>query len=206
MKTTYFIGEKFTLFLTKLIYRMKVFGQENIPQKGGFILASNHISYFDPPFVGAWTKREVYFMAKQELFRNPISRWFFHNTNSLPVKRGLFDRKAIEVCVNTAKSGHGMTIFLEGTRAKSGNFLSPKPGIGMIVKQLDCPIVPAYIHGSNRLGACFIGREKLSVRYGKPFDPGWADQFPASKEGYSAIAHEVMDKIKALQQETLAVI
>jgi 1-acyl-sn-glycerol-3-phosphate acyltransferase len=206
MTTVYFLGEQLTLLLTRFIYRIKVSGQENIPKDGGFILASNHISYFDPPIVGAWTKREVYFMAKKELFSNPLSRWLFRNTNCLPVKRGVFDRNAIELFVKTTQKGHVTVIFPEGTRTKTGDFLSPKSGIGMIAKQLDCPIVPAYIHGSNRLGACFLGREKMSVRYGKPFEPGWADQFSANKEGYSAIAHEVMDKIKTLQQETLAVI
>lgn len=206
MTTVYFIGEQLTLLLTKIFYRIKIYGQENIPQNGGFILASNHISYFDPPIVGAWTKREVFFMAKKELFSNPLSRWLFRNTNCLPVKRGVFDRNAIELFVDTAKRGHVTVIFPEGTRTKTGDFLPPKPGIGMIIKQLDCPIVPAYIHGSNRLGACFFGREKLSVRYGKPFDSGWADQFPASKDGYIDISHKVMDKIKALQKDTLAVI
>jgi len=206
MTTVYYIGEQLTLLLTKFVYRIKVFGQENIPNERGFILASNHISYFDPPIVGAWTKREVFFMAKKELFSNPLSRWLFRNTNCLPVKRGVFDRKAIELFVNKVREGHVTVIFPEGTRTKTGDFLPPKLGIGMIAKQLNCPIIPAYIHGSNRLGACFFNRAKLSMRYGKPLEPGWTDQFQANKEGYSAIAHEVMGRIKALQKESLNLI
>lgn len=206
MTTVYYIGEQLTLLLTKYIYRIKVFGQENIPKENGFILASNHISYFDPPIVGSWTKREVFFMAKKELFSNPLSRWFFRNTNCLPVKRGVFDRKAIELFVDKVKKGHVTVIFPEGTRTTTGDFLPPKFGIGMIAKQLNCPIIPAYIHGSNKLGACFLNREKLSMRYGKPLEPGWADQFQENKEGYSAIAHEVMERIKTLQKETLGLI
>jgi 1-acyl-sn-glycerol-3-phosphate acyltransferase len=201
MKILYYSGWLFTRVVFGLFFRIKIRGQENIPREGGFILASNHLSYMDPPLVGTWVPRQVYFMAKQELFKNPLFGGIIRRTNALPLRRGSIDRVALDLCVETLKSGYALTVFPEGTRAKEGHFLKPKPGVGMIAVRAGCPIVPVYIDGSNRLLDCFLGRHRLRITYGQPLSAEWVTSFEATKESYVEIAETVMERLESLKKE-----
>ena len=82
--------------ITYGLFRMKVYGRERIPEKGAFIVAANHASYFDPPLLGtAMSTRLIHFMAKEELFKNPLMGRFLRYVHTFPVRRGHLDRKAI---------------------------------------------------------------------------------------------------------------
>jgi 1-acyl-sn-glycerol-3-phosphate acyltransferase len=199
MKILYYTGWSITRIISKLIFRIKVTGRGNIPKSGGFILVSNHISWYDPLVVGSWARRQVYFFAKRELFENKLFGSIIRRTNALPVKRGAVDRGAIEASLKVIRNGYGLTFFPEGTRSKIAGFLTPKPGIGMLAFQARCPIVPCYVHGTNRLKACFWGQDRMRVAYGSPLDPTWLDSFPHDKEGYQQIAESIMQKIGELR-------
>lgn len=205
MKILYYTGWLVTRVVFTLFFRIKIRGQENIPREGGFILASNHLSYLDPPMVGTWVPRQVYFMAKQELFKNPILRSLITRTNALPLRRGTIDRVALDMCVDTLKAGYVLTVFPEGTRAKEGHFLKPKPGIGMIAVRAGCPIVPVFIDGSNRLLDCLLGRYRLRISYGQPLAADWIKAFEPTKESYVEIAETVMERIGTLKKGHQAV-
>ena len=198
MKILYYTGWTLTRVITKLLYRIKVSGTENIPSEGGFILASNHLSYYDPLLVGSWATRQVYFMAKQELFENPLFGGIIRRTNALSLRRGTIDRAALDSCVEVIERGFGLTVFPEGTRAREGRFLDPKPGVGMVAVRAHCPIVPVYIRGSDCLGGCFLGRDRLSITYGEPLPADWVTSFEAGKESYTEIARVVMERITGL--------
>jgi len=201
MKILFWTGWSFFRIIATVIFRVKIIGTENIPEKGGFILASNHISYYDPPLVGCCIKREVYFFAKRELFRFKPFGWILLRVNARPVNRAGVDRAAIDTAVEILKSGNGLTVFPEGTRSKSKDLLPVKPGIGMIARQAEISIVPAYIHGANQLWNCFIGRTRLTVSYGKPIAAEWVKSHELTKEGYLAIADEIMNRIVQLKSE-----
>ncbi|MFQ5454417.1 MAG: lysophospholipid acyltransferase family protein, partial [Candidatus Zixiibacteriota bacterium] len=145
MKIIYYSSWLLFRIISKFVFRIKVSGQQHIPKKSGFILATNHISYYDPIIVGSWINRQIYFLAKKELFKNKFFAWILKGTNSLPVRRGGFDRKALELSINVITNGNGLTFFPEGTRSKTDNFLDPKPGIGMIAIKAKCPVIPGYI-------------------------------------------------------------
>ncbi len=203
MKILYYAGWTISRLISKFIFRIKVSGQEHFPKSGGFILATNHISYYDPPLAGSWAPRQVYFFAKKELFENRFFGFIIRRTNAVPVKRGTIDRQAIELSVDVIKRGFGLTIFPEGTRSKKDGFLDPKPGVGLLAIQAQCPIVPGYLHGTNRLRKCFWGREKMSITYGEPFSAEWVKSFPADREGYQRIAEAVMDRIGELKRQLI---
>lgn len=200
MHIIYYIGLVLIRIFTKLFFRIKIYGKEHVPKEGGFILASNHIAYFDPPILGSWTPRMVYFMGKKELFDNKIFGWLMTQCHTLPVKRGVLDRNAIRVSLDKINKGYGMTIFPEGTRSKTGSFLEPKPGIGLIARQAECDIVPAYISGFNRLKDCFWGKEKLIIRFGEIIPADWVKAQSSDKDGYHAIAQEVMRNIRKTKE------
>jgi 1-acyl-sn-glycerol-3-phosphate acyltransferase len=184
--------------ISKLFYGIRVKGTEHFPRKGGFILATNHISYYDPPLVGGWCPRGLYYLAKKELFK-PWAGWILRGVHALPVRRGAVDRKTLDTCVEIIQSGSGLLIFPEGTRARKGSFLPAKPGIGMIALRAACPIVPAYIKGSNHLTDCFWRRERMSITYGEPLTASEVASFTVDKQGYLALSETVMERIRILR-------
>ena len=85
---------------------MQVAGEEHIPEKGAFIVASNHASYFDPPLIGTAMRHHlIHFMAKEELFHNPLMGWFLRYVGTFPVHRGRVDRKALVEALRVLKQG-----------------------------------------------------------------------------------------------------
>src|SRR4030067_1028858 len=111
MKILFWTGWSLFRIIAALIFRVKIIGAGNIPQAGGFILASNHISYYDPPLIGCCISREVYFFTKRELFDSRPCGWVLLRVNARPVNRAGVDRAAIEAAVEILRGGHGLTVF-----------------------------------------------------------------------------------------------
>jgi len=176
-----------------------VTGKEHLPKEGAFILAPNHLSYFDPPLVGAFVPRRVHFFAKQELFDAPILGFLVRRVNVHPVKRGAFDRNAIRTAVAVLKDGNPLTVFPEGTRGSRDTFLAPKPGIGMIARQAEVPIVPCYMEGTDTVWDCILRKRRFTVCYGQAISADWIRSLPSSKETWLRIADEVMKRLTALR-------
>lgn len=199
MKPLYWIGRSITHIAGRVVFGIRLYGREHIPKSGPFILASNHISYFDPPLVGSFIPRELFFFAKKELFDNKIFGWIIWRTNARPVRRGQMDRQALATSLQILREGYGLTMFPEGTRSKTRELLPPKPGLGLLAAKAACPVVPAYIHGANRLKDCLLRRDRLSLSYGEPIPADWIAARADSKEGYLEITAEVMRRIVALR-------
>jgi 1-acyl-sn-glycerol-3-phosphate acyltransferase len=187
-------------FIERLVFGFRVTGSEAIPRSGAVIIASNHISYCDPPVVGSGVPREVHFMAKEELFRNRAFAWLISRYNAIPLKRSVGDVGALRKAVRMLKQGKAVLMFPEGTRSLSGRLLKPKPGIGMIASLASAPVVPAFVTGTNRLGAAFLRRAKFSVSFGEPVIPP-ADEAVGSQDGYVKVTEEVMRRIADLAEE-----
>jgi 1-acyl-sn-glycerol-3-phosphate acyltransferase len=205
LKLTYYAGYTITRCLSWLLFRPLITGRENLPRTGGFIVASNHVSYYDPPLVGSWQRRQMYFFAKKELFRNRLFGAIIRSTNAIPVSRGAVDRKAIKLAVDAVRRGYGLVVFPEGTRSRTDRFLPAKAGVGILAHHADCPIVPAYVHGANRLSDCFWRRTRLSIIYGEPLPVEWVRSFSADKGGYQAMAERVMERIGRLRDRVTGV-
>lgn len=107
---------------------MEVIGEENIPEKGPFIVVCNHASNFDPPLLGTAMRRHlIHFMAKEELFRNPLMGWFLRYVHTFPVHRGHIDRKAVIESFRVLKSGEVLGISRKGSgRGAAKSALSMK--------------------------------------------------------------------------------
>ncbi len=199
MGFNYFMGWCIARCVIGTLFRMRITGQENVPVSGGFILAANHISYYDPPLLGSTIRRPIYFLTKDTLFRKRLFGKILTSVNALPVKRGAFDRRAVQLCVDTIGRGNGLLVFPEGTRSKTGELMAPKAGLGLIARQAACPVVPAHIRGSNHMSRCFWGKEKLQVTIGQPIPAEWIASRDADKAGYLTIAQEVMGRIEVLR-------
>ncbi len=205
IKILYWLGWLLTRCISVVFFRIKIQGTENIPRTGGFIVACNHQAYADPPLVGSAMLRETCFFAKSELFH---SFWFgalLRRVNALPVRRGTIDRQAISISVEKIRNGLGLVVFPEGTRSRTGEFLSALPGVGLIAMRAGCPVVPAYLHGSNRLKSCLLGRERLIIRFSEPFSAEWVRSLPAGRAGYQQVADSVMGRIAELRKKVIGV-
>lgn len=173
----------------RVIWRMKVTGRENIPGSGGVIIASNHITLADPPVVGSAVGRILFFLAKEELFANPVFGWVIRNLNALPVKRGSADVGALKTSLKILNGGKGLILFPEGERRKDG-FGKPRPGVAMLAQRAECPVVPAYVHNTDKMSSL----RQIRVYFGRPifFDKG--------SEDYQSMSEKVMGEIKQLKE------
>ena len=155
-------------FLVWFVFKTKVYGLENIPEKGGFILASNHITAIDPVFMVAKCPRELHFMGKAELFQKGFTRWFLTGMNGFPVQRRGVDMKAMRYAQALLKKDHVLGIFPEGTRSKTCVPQSPKAGVALIAKETQSDVVPVSIYFSEKPH----WRSRLTIRFGEviPFE------------------------------------
>ncbi len=172
-------------------------GMDLIPASGPVIIASNHISNWDPILVSLGCRRDVYFMAKEELFRNPLAAAFFRAVNAIPIRRGVLDRRALRAASELLRDGNILLMFPGGTRDKSGEVRDPKPGVGFIACMNEAPVVPACITGANSLARSFFRGVMLEVTFGSPIAPSKT----TSSNGYRAFSQRIADEIGRLKLE-----
>ncbi|MCK4223797.1 MAG: 1-acyl-sn-glycerol-3-phosphate acyltransferase [candidate division Zixibacteria bacterium] len=187
--------------ILKIFWRFKKIGAEHIPKSGGVIIASNHVAYVDPPFLGAVTPRELFYLAKAELFSNALFGWLLDKCNAIPIARGAFDRRAIFRAVELLREGKALLLFPEGTRGRDGKFLEPKLGVGKIALEAGVPIVPTYIHNSGNLFSSFLKRKRLIIGFDSPIRKSWLDKFPKDRKGYRSIGQEIMKRIGRIKEK-----
>jgi 1-acyl-sn-glycerol-3-phosphate acyltransferase len=152
------------------LYRLRVRGLEHLPE-GGFVLAANHTSNFDPWPLGIplLPHRQLRFMAKSELF-NPVLAPILRAGGAFKVRRGEGDVDAMRTAAELARDGEIVVMFPEGTRQKKGlvkrHTARPHTGAARIALAADAPLVPAAIGGTDRL----LRLGPLRVAYGPPID------------------------------------
>src|SRR5512134_1457256 len=98
----------------------EVRGREQVPREGGLIVASNHISFWDPPLVGTAAIRELHYLAKEELFRTPVLGPFIRTFNAIPIRRGVADLSGLTKAMDMLRAGRALLMFPEGTRVRDG--------------------------------------------------------------------------------------
>jgi 1-acyl-sn-glycerol-3-phosphate acyltransferase len=144
----------------------EVRGREHVPPEGGLIVASNHVSFWDPPLVGTAAIRELHFLAKEELFRTPVLGPLIRSYNAIPIRRGVADLSGLTKAMEVLRAGRALLMFPEGTRARDGELKAAPPGVGMLAVATDARIVPACISGSDRPGKWLTRRGRLRVSFG----------------------------------------
>ncbi len=160
-------GARFLLNgLVRVVSSWEVRGRENIPRTGGLIVASNHVSFFDPPLIGIATVRELHYLAKEELFRRPVLGPLIRTFNSIPIRRGVADMSGLSKAMEVLRGGKALIMFPEGSRMRDGQLHPARPGVGMLAVGTDALIVPCYISGSDRPGSWITRRSKLRVWFG----------------------------------------
>jgi len=146
---------RFVLALVRCVSRFLLYlspesvnGGEHIPTAGGFVLVSNHASHFDPPILAIASPRQMTYIAKIELFSNPVFGWFIRRLGAYPIRRGAGDREAFQAALDLLASGHALVVFPEGTRTITGAMGRIRIGAAMMALSAGVPLIPAYIEGS----------------------------------------------------------
>lgn len=162
-------------FLLKLVshlfFRLRVMGRENVPITGPVILASNHVSYLDPIFLGVSLPRRINYMAKDEIFRNRLFFWFLSKLQAFPVSRQRVGPSTIKRTLQLMKKGKALLLFPEGTRGDGRELQKARPGIGNIAEKSKAPVIPVYIQGAGRVlprGSFLIRLHQVTVCFGPP--------------------------------------
>ena len=182
--------------LLRLVFRLRVRGQEHLPP-GGFILAANHNSNFDPWPLGIplFPRRYLRFMAKSELFWTPFKQ-FAIACGAFPVRRGQADTEAIETATQLAAAGHVVVMFPEGTRRKKGlrktREAKAHTGAARIALDAGVPLVPAGIVGTDRLAKL----AQLRVAFGEPIP---LDDLAGREDAAQVATDRLMEAIARLE-------
>ena len=186
--------------MLKTLFRHRAFDVEHAPVEGGFVLAANHWSNFDPWPLGIplFPRRFLRFMAKSELFWFPLGA-MIAAAGAFPVRRGRRDEEAIETAVALCREGHAVVMFPEGTRRRKGIRKKYEArwhtGAARIALEAGVPLIPAGITGTNRLAR--LG--PLRVRYGTPVDLGDLADLPAL-EAAQVATDRLQEAIGALEE------
>lgn len=183
---------------TKIIYRLEIRGAENIPQSGRVILCPNHTSNADPIILGISCKRQVFFMAKKELFKNKLFGKILSKLGAFAVDRGNRDKQAINSAEEVLQKGNILGLFIEGTRSKTGEFLKPKNGAAMISCSTNTPIIPVCIRGKKQNVVKAFRKNVIII--GKPQYFKNTDGSEISGKEIRNFSREVMEEIKKLSE------
>lgn len=151
---------------------------------------------WDPPFLGTFIDREVNFMGKEELFKNPVMAAICRGLHVFPVKRGAADKAAIKTAVKILKNGDCLGIFPEGTRSKTGKIGKAEPGVSLIAAMTKSPIIPAAIVNTDKIFSPAAKFPRLAVVYGKPV---YFDGDAKDKEYLTRFAENIMAEVAKLK-------
>jgi 1-acyl-sn-glycerol-3-phosphate acyltransferase len=187
-----------------------VSGLDRIPLSGGLIVASNHISFWDPPLIGSILPREVSFLAKEELFRQPGLGQLIRSLNAIPIRRGVADLTGMARAMEALKAGNALLMFPEGSRMRDGELHPARPGVGMLAVNADVPVLPCCISGSNRPSRWWYRGARVRIVFGaaKPWRElvGSEVDLTPGRALYQSVADGAMREIAALKagQQTSA--
>lgn len=157
--------------LCSLVLRIRVYGRENVPRKGSFLLISNHQSFLDPVFCATTIRRRLCFLARDSLFSSRIFGTLIASVNAIPVRRGHADLTAMKNIIGRLKEGGAVLLFPEATRTDDGKISAFKPGFGLLCRRGKAAVVPVVIDGAfecwPRHKKIFTPGKRIELHYGK---------------------------------------
>lgn len=183
-----------TTWISLFLYRERAIGTLNVPADGPAIVAPNHFSNMDHFFAGAFLRRKMQFMAKSQLFGNPILNYIFRVGGVFPVRRGYRDDEAFKTAHAILARGNCVLMYCEGGRSRTGGLGEPRPGVGRLALETGVPVVPTAIHGSAGVRKWRKLRfPRVLIQYGEPItfdrvaDPTREQQMEAAERVFARV-------------------
>jgi 1-acyl-sn-glycerol-3-phosphate acyltransferase len=171
MHWVYYFGRCLTHTVLFLLFRYRVRGRGNVPERGPLLIVCNHLHLADPPVIATSIRLRTVFMAKEELFRQGWSRFWVKNFGAFPVRRGGIDREALRQTERWIKDGVSIIMFPEGQRSHDAGMQPAFPGSALIASRLGVPILPVSITGTEKIRGrrWWLHRPVITVTIGEPF-------------------------------------
>jgi 1-acyl-sn-glycerol-3-phosphate acyltransferase len=179
------------------VFRCRPIAPDNVPGRGGVILAPNHFSFMDHFLIGCYLRRKMRFMAKSQLFKPP-QQWVYTHGGVFPVRRGARDEEAFITAERILAKGGAVTMYCEGGRSRSGKISEhAKPGIGRLALETGAVVVPIAVHGSSRIRNWKrLQFPRVTVQYAEPIR--WERIEHPTREQQQAVAEEILVEIKRM--------
>ncbi|MFH1746480.1 MAG: lysophospholipid acyltransferase family protein [Planctomycetota bacterium] len=176
-----------------------------MPTSGGVLLVSNHQSFLDPVLATLALPRECHYMARDTLFRNPFFRWLIESLNAFPIKRGVADLRAIKETLRRLKNNQLVVTFPEATRTTDGSIRAMQPGVILLARKANVPIVPTLILGAFESWPRHARLPKphpVIVAYGPPLAPALLKSLD-DEECIRQVRARILDLQRLYQQHSL---
>jgi len=194
-------------FLFTLGFSLRTTGMLNMPKTGPALLVANHQSFLDPLIIGLVARRPLVYLARKTLFRNPLFAWMIRSLNAVPIDQESVGKEGIRTILSQLQRGRPVVVFPEGSRTDDGNMQPFKPGVHLLIKRTQAPIVPVGIAGAYDAWPIWrsypipaplfmpAGPGTISVSLGKPIDSSHYAAMPREQA-----LQELFDRIHAEQQ------
>jgi len=171
------------------------YGLDRVPEAGGAVLAANHLSAIDPPLVGSFSRRAIWYMMKSELYDMPLIGEALSWTGAFPIRRRERDREGIRRARLLVDDGHVVGVFAEGTRQRLGYPGQVQPGAAMIAMQQGVPLVPC---GLESFGWSRWNPRPCCVVFGEPLP---LDDLPRNGRGYKEGSERLRQELLRLWRQ-----
>jgi len=205
MNFWYFIGHRLSKLVAKFYCSFRVQNGEKLDDyEGGLIIASNHVSFLDPPLIGGAFKDPIYYFARKTLFDHPVANFILTRVNALPVNQEKPELSVLKKIISLLKDEEKVLIFPEGERSYDGKMKAEgQPGIGMIVTKAGVPVLPVRLFGPEKAlprGGKKLKKHPVTLVVGEPVD--FSDIIEnkeiGAKERYEQISLRIMEEITEL--------
>ncbi len=199
MKLSYWLGHTVFRAVARGFFDFRVIGAENLRFDGPAIIASNHVSFLDPPFVGQAFDEPLYFFARKTLFDHPIAGKVLREWQTIPIDRDKPDTASLKATIRLLKSGKKVLMFPEGTRSPDGQLQKGEAGVGLFLAKTGAPVLPVRIFGSYEAyprGAKFLRPSSITLVVGQKYQPDLSASH--GRDLYQAVADEDMHRISGL--------
>ncbi len=171
----------------KIVHRVKIIGRENIPKDGALIICGNHRTFLDPPLIEVTGKRDMRFLAKEELYHNKFLSFLGWVFDAIPVKRDSKDVAALKTSLKILKNGGCVALFPEGTRNGLAKGEKVKDGAAFFALRSGAKVIPVGISGGTGPFS------KVTIKYGKPLDFSKYDK--NNREDIDKVTDVIMENI-----------
>lgn len=201
MHFTYWLGKRFFGEIARGLFDFRIIGQEKMNFPGSALIASNHVSFLDPPFIGQAFDGPIHYFARKTLFDHPLAGWILREWQTVPIDRDKPDATSLKTTIRFLRAGEKVLIFPEGTRSPDDTLQPAEAGVGLFIAKGQAPVLPVRIFGSHQAyprGAKTLRPARITLVIGDLWQPDLKSYPQTGKELYQTLANEVMHRIGEL--------